>query len=315
MIQPDDIDGAICAMQKLCEVAMPAPHYLKLPISLTDEELMDGDPLFVFCAFSVAVTWNLFLFPLAIGLTVTWSGIRTMVLAVELFLFFCLMVFSFVVRNIEIAELRPYLTRDELLWPYIGGFALVLYAASTTSALVAAFAPVSSTIGQLAIWNRWGVTNEHALLALLKGTCITALLLGTYTTNKDMFIFFKSVAAERMRQRWLAGFLKDTYKSLSNRVRSAEAHGNKALTEKWNGGYPPDLNLTAIHKSLRKTDVQVMRHIWDEIVKREQGIPSWMINVPGIAAWAAEVEHCIDSGAGHQTAERDRPLGSESTER
>src|ERR1700687_1401876 len=200
-------------------------HYLKLPISLTDQELMDGDPLVVFIAFSVAVTWNLFLLPLTIGLTVAWSGVRTVVLAGELFLFFCVLVFSFIVRNIKIAELRPYLTRDELLWPYIGSAALALYAASTTGVLIAVFAPASSVIAQLAIWNRWGIPNEQVILALLKGICIVALLLGTYTTNKDMFIFFKSVAAERMRQRWLHGFLKDTYKSLPNRVRNAEAQG------------------------------------------------------------------------------------------
>jgi hypothetical protein len=272
------------------------PHYLKLPLSLTDEELMDGDPLVVFIAFSVAVTWNLFLLPMTIGLTAAWSGVRTVVLAGELFFFFCVLVFSFIVRNRKIAELRPYLTRDELLWPYIGAVALVLYAASTAVVLIAAFAPVSSAIAQLAFWNRWGITNEHAIIALLKGTCIVALLLGTYTTNKDMFIFFKSVAAERVRQRWLHGFLKDTYKSLPTRVRNAEAHGNKALREIWNGGYPRHLNLIAIHRSLREADIQVMHRIWDEIVRREQGTPSWMIDVPGIAAWAAQVEHCISFG-------------------
>jgi hypothetical protein len=271
------------------------PHYLKPPVSLTDQELLDGDPLVVFIAFSVAVTWNLFLLPLTIGLTAAWSGIRIGVLAAELFLFFCALVFSFVVRNIKIAELRPYLTREELLWPYIGGVALVLYAASTTVVLIAAISPVSPTIARLAVWNRWGITDEHAILSLLKGTCIVALLLGTYTTNKDMFIFFKSIAAERMRQRWLRGFLKDTYPSLRGRVKNAEAHGNKALKEIWNSGYPP--HLTSSHQSLRKADIEVMHRIWNEIAKHDQSVPGWMIDVASIAAWADRVEHCISSGS------------------
>ncbi len=47
---------------------------LKPPDSMTDRELLDGDPVVVFIAFSVAVTWNFFLLPLTIGLTAAWGA-------------------------------------------------------------------------------------------------------------------------------------------------------------------------------------------------------------------------------------------------
>lgn len=58
-------------------VADPSESLLGVPLvspeSMTDLQLLDGDPLIVFMAFSVAVTWNLFLLPLVIGLTAAWG--------------------------------------------------------------------------------------------------------------------------------------------------------------------------------------------------------------------------------------------------
>src|SRR5437899_1437503 len=49
----------------------PSEH-LDLPDSLKDQVLFDGDPLVIFMAFSVAVTWIQFVVPLTIGLTAAW---------------------------------------------------------------------------------------------------------------------------------------------------------------------------------------------------------------------------------------------------
>jgi len=90
-------------------------RHSKHPHSLNDYELFDGDPLVVFIAFSLSVTWNLFLMPLAVGLTAAWGGAYLAIIVLELIGFCCILVFSFRVREQKIARLCPYLTRDELL--------------------------------------------------------------------------------------------------------------------------------------------------------------------------------------------------------
>ena len=265
--------------------------------SLTDRELLDGDPLVVFIAFSVAVTWNLFLLPLVVGLTAAWAGVQLGVLAAEMCLFFGFLAFSFWMRNVKIGELKPYLTREELWWPYIGGTLLVLYATATCVVLIAAISDVLPAIKHLAIWTQWGISNEHAAMFLVKLTCVLALLLGTYAANKDMFIFFKTVAAEKMRQRWLKSFVQETYPVLKDRVEHAkskipfDSQANHPLLVLWGDGCPPTVST---HDEFRKAGRPFVQSLWRDLIKGRSGAASWMLDIPRIADWAARVEDFLD---------------------
>ena len=264
--------------------------------SLTDRELLDGDPLVVFIAFSVAVTWNLFLLPLTVGLTAAWTGVRLGVLAGEMCLFFGILAFSFYVRNVKIAELRPYLTREELLWPVFGSIGLLLYAGATGVVLLAALSDGWPIAARLAVWTRWGISNEHAAVFLVKLVCILALLLGTYTANKDMFVFFKTVAAERMRQRWLHYFVNETYPLLKERVKSVisqlpiETRDADPLYQLWGDGSPETVST---HDEFRKAGRDFIANLWAELVNHRSGSASWMLDIPRIADWAARVEESL----------------------
>lgn len=276
--------------------------------SLTDQELLDGDPLVVFIAYSVAVTWNLFLLPLAVGLTAAWAGVRLGVLAVEMCLFFGLLTLSFRMRNIKIAALRPYLTREELLWPYVGAIGLFLYATATGVVLIAALSEVLPVVEGLAVWTQWGISNAQAAIFLIKLICIVALLLGTYTANKDMFIFFKTVTAEKMRQRWLNLFVQETYPPLKDRVECvksqipAVAHANHQLLLLWGDGCPQTLST---HDEFRKAGRPFVQSLWRELINGRSGAASWMLDIPRIAEWAARIEESLDLYASETNTQGD----------
>jgi len=271
-------------------------HKLIPPDSMTDLELLDGDPLVVFIAFSVSVTWNCFLLPLTIGLTAGWGGARLSFLAIELFLFLVFLTFSVLVRQVKIRELKPYLTREELLWPYFTGIAFVLFAGTTGVVTIAAMRDAYPALGHLALWNRWAITDEHAAVFMLKAVCILSLLLGTYTTNKDMFIFFKTVAAERMRQRWVETFVRDTYPDLKQRVENAinnipiAEREADSLVRRWNHGHP---DVISTHDALKKAGPKFVRELWIELINRRSGAASWMLDIPSIANWAADLEDML----------------------
>ena len=134
------------------------------PKQLTDRELLDGDPLVVFMAFSVAVTWNLFLMPLTIALTAAGGG-GLPVLASEMTAFFGLFWFSFKVRNQKIDELRPYLTREELLWRPLGAIALSIYLVATLLVGLTALFSQGLPIGRLAsTWRSWDPTSPRTAI-------------------------------------------------------------------------------------------------------------------------------------------------------
>jgi len=125
------------------------------PESLTDYELLDGDPLVVFIAFSVAVSWNLFLLPLTIGLT-TIAGADMIFVGAEMFVFFGILTFSFHIRNKKIQQLNPYLTREELLWGPIGYVGLAVYFIAPLVTLVDIAASHGFTVAtDLAVWTLW----------------------------------------------------------------------------------------------------------------------------------------------------------------
>ncbi len=273
------------------------PSNLRPPHSLTDREILDGDPLVVFIAFSVAVTWNFFLLPLTIGLTAAWKGAKLWILALELALFVAILAFSLLVRNSKIRELNPYRTREELLWPFLSGLVLFFYGVSAVLVIASALPQINAHLSRLLIWNRWGISNVQASLFLIKTVCVLSLLVATYTTNKDMFIFFKSVAAERMRHRWLHSFFHERYGDLQKRVESVlldippEARESDPLNQRWNDGCP---EIICVHEALKNTDDSTRLLLWKDLVRRHSGL-SWMLDIPSIAEWESQVEHELNS--------------------
>jgi hypothetical protein len=117
--------------------------------------LLDGDPLVVFIAFSIAVSWNLFLLPFTIGLTAGHTGASLSLLALELLAFWCTLGFSFYVRNKKIIELNPYLTREELLWSPLSKIATVAYGAGFVVVVLAALS--EQGVSWLTVWPRPGI--------------------------------------------------------------------------------------------------------------------------------------------------------------
>jgi hypothetical protein len=277
-------------------------RHIKHPHSLSDRELLDGDPLVVFIAFSVAVTWNLFMLPLAIGLTAAWGGVRFPVIAVELAIFCGVLIFSFRVRASTINRLCPYLTREELLWPVFGAIGMLVYLLGLGVVTIAALPDAVPTIQRLAVWNQYGIANDRAAIFAIKTICVLSLLVGTYTANKDMFIFFKTMAAERMRQRWLQDFIKEGYPRLEQQVArhksklAPNAHRHDAVIGLWNGGLP---TIVSTHDAIRQGGDLFTTALWNDLHRRQGGIPVWMFDIPRIADWAAQLEDALDRYSGH----------------
>lgn len=276
------------------DVAAPT---LYRPYSLTDYQLFDGDPVVVFVAASVGVTWNFFLIPLTIGLTVAWAGAQLGTLAFELFLLAGFLSGSFIARNWQIAKLRPYLTREEKLWPLLGWMVVIAYWMVTVAIVLVALAKHFPAITELKLWAIWRFPTERDALFMLKLICVGSLLLGTYTTNKDMFVFFKTFATERMRERWLHFFLKD-FEGLAERVERAlsdippELREFDPLKSKWNGGFPP---LESVHSAFKGEGQKDLIILWAELVNKRQGVATWMIDVPPIAQWAEDVRSTLEA--------------------
>jgi len=278
------------------------------PAALTDAELLDGDPLVVFMAFSIAVSWSLFLLPLVIGLTAAWNK-RPGLLAIEMFVFSLILFFNFRVRSQKVNQLNPYLTREELLWPLISGAAFVLYVVTGLVLLAAAFPAVVPHRFGPSSWIWFGSSYGEDAAFLLKFSCIASLVLGTYTVNKDMFIFFKSASAERMRQCWLQEFVTNIYPDLAARIRALESKmlGNtfdsSHLARRWRYG-PASIST---HDSFKKGDSPSARGLWTALISpppdtESRGtniqpkpepplpVPVWLLDVPAIARWVSEIE-------------------------
>ncbi|MGO9540974.1 MAG: hypothetical protein ACLPN2_10330, partial [Terriglobales bacterium] len=265
------------------------------PESLTDFELLDGDPVVVFMAFSVAVSWSLFLLPLVIGLTEAWSR-RWGVLSIEMFVFSGLLASNFVVRSQKVKLMRPYLTREELLWPLMSGTAFMLYLSTATVLLFAAFPSTVPLSLRLSAWNRFGFTIDQVGMFLLKTSCIASLVLGTYTVNKDMFIFFKAASAERMRGCWLKDFFANTYSKLDERVHHATAHMTSEVKEAdglWNEWKEGPTSISD-HNAFKEPHSEPARVLWEKLVKRRGKVPIWILDIPSIAHWAFDIERKLD---------------------
>ena len=72
----------------------------KLPEHITDLALLDRDPLVVFSAFSVGVSWNMYFVSLVVSLTaVSGTFANAWVFAIELLAFWCFLTFSLIVSK------------------------------------------------------------------------------------------------------------------------------------------------------------------------------------------------------------------------
>jgi hypothetical protein len=272
------------------------PSNLKLPESLTDFELLDGDPVVVFMAFSVAVSWSLFLLPLVIGLTEAWNR-RWGVLSAEMFVFSGVIASNFVWRNHKVKQMRPYLTREELWWPLMSGTAFLLYLSTATVLLLAAFPNIIPLHIRLSAWNALGFTFEQAGAFLLKTSCIASLVLGTYTVNKDMFIYFKAASSETMRGCWLKEFFANRYSKLDERVHHATSHMSPEekqvdwLWNQWNEG-PTSIS---DHGSFNGPRSEAASLLWKKLVESRGKVPVWMLDIPSIARWSWDLENELNA--------------------
>jgi len=286
----------------------------KSPECLTDYELFDGDPLVVFIAFGAAVSWNLFLMPLALSLTAALSGSRVMYSGLVMILFLWFLTFSFSVRQKKLDQLRPYLTREEQLWPVFHRIAWTLCFLAILVVLFVGLSPLANGVDGLKL----------ASLAI-KLVCVAALLASTYTVNKDMFVFFKAVGAERMRVRWLDVFFKETYPRLEADVKHAISDRSwksaKSLERLWKPG--PRASASS-HAATRGGRVGGPNPMWSWFVARHNGAatgaesgacclaerhslaPDWMLDVPSISEWSKKVEKHLKRYRDH----RAQPDGS-----
>jgi hypothetical protein len=137
-----------------------------------------------------------------------------------------------------------------------------------------------------------GILTYHASLVLLKTVSILSLLVGTYTTNKDMFIFFKSIAAERMRVLWLESFRK-RHEDLKKRVVAQTSGGQRDdLIRTWNAGCPQ--NLVSTHEAFTSEGQKHLVRVWDEFIAGRSGTAIWLLDVPRIANWEKKVEESLN---------------------
>jgi hypothetical protein len=277
------------------------PEELTPPESLTDLELLDGDPLVVFMAYSVAVSWSLFLLPLLIGLSAAW-GMRPGVFALEMFLFSIMLVSNFRVRNQKVKQLKPYLTREELLWPLMSGGAFVLYASTFVVLIFSIFPHAVPVALRPSAWLWQGYSYEQAAIILLKTSCLACLVLGTYTVNKDMFIFYKAASAERMRDCWLKDFLENKYPKLNQKIHHrtlhmpAEVRAADSVWQRWSSGP----SVISNHDSFKEPNSESARLLWKRVVNRDGDVPIWMLDVPSIACWFWEIERDLKKAEGRR---------------
>ncbi len=271
--------------------AAEKPLKQELPETLTDQKLLDGDPAVVFMAYSVAVSWSLFLLPLVVGLTVAWAN-NLAVLSIEMFSFSIILVSNFNTRSQKVRRMKPYLTREELFWPWIGRAAFALYLITAITLLIGAFPSIVPASVRGSNWFWLCLTNGQVGMFLLKTSCLACLILGTYTVNKDMFIFFKSASAERMQRCWLRDFFEKEYASLEREVHRAISHlpadsqKTDPIWKEWIDGP----RVVSNHDTFKEAGSEPARLLWKRLVSTRGRVPIWMLDVPSIARWASDLK-------------------------
>ena len=167
----------------------------------TDLGLLDGDPLVVFVAFSVAVSWMMHLIPLIISLTmINQVFARTEVLVPEIAVLWLTQVWNVIVRRRQYRQLGVYRTREEYLWTYFeDGYLIGLLLVG--GIICRQWWPNSITEVVTYDIDAWSIT-------ALKILMIVSIVWALYVTNKDLFIFFKAKTSDDIRQRWFDRFLQ-----------------------------------------------------------------------------------------------------------
>jgi hypothetical protein len=289
---------------------------------ITDLQVFDGDPLVVFIAFSVSVSWNLFLFALIVSLTLLGGGFNEpWLIAVELLAFSGIITYSMVTRHQKYRILSTYRTSEEKLWVPGQWVVVTVWIAETTLAVWVALsvqcgAVNTSFLCSIEAPRSWAVHLESWYLFTLKAICLVAFTLALYVTNKDLFVFFKSRSSEEMRQRWLTDFVR-VYPALERRVdetfrllgvsksaagniakqadKSAGHEGVRLLEKVWNKGRPPDEYIREVSETFGRragSEGEGMR--WRSLLAGDSAVASWMFDVPGIGAWVHDVELCME---------------------
>ncbi len=290
------------------------------PYDVTDYQLFDGNPLIVFMAFATAVSWNFYLVPLVISLTLISPNLDNLwVIGCELAAFWGTLFFSLLVRHTQYLRLSTYRTRDERLWALGEIIFLVLLAgillfASDTiltqlcgsqhsGFCLAALAPMQA--------KQW-------LLLMLKSLCLISFLLGLYATNKDFFVFFKAKVSNEIRERWLKEFvikyphLEEQVKKQVEKLKNTDGRAADDLFSIWNEGAPwpgyiregfsPYIHLKEKDKNCLKgangpssgstpNKEKICRPDprWNQLIKGKPTVGAWMFDVPGIAAWEHDI--------------------------
>lgn len=268
------------------------------PIDITDWQLFDGDPLVVFVAFSTGVSWNLYFLALTLGITATSGGFTAAwLVAGELLFFYVFFVLSLILRHQKYMVLRTYRTGDERLWTPGEWLAGILFGGAT---LFACWVAVTQLCGgsrqgicALALSSAANSTAEGAFLVVLKVLSVLALALGLYVTNKDFFVFFKAKMSDEMRERWLRDFV-GAYPQLMQRVNAAlettPADGTgDPLRRLWHDGCPPPSYI----REKFSPNAGDSNERWRRLLEGASTVAAWMFDVPGIAAWAYDLDYCL----------------------
>jgi hypothetical protein len=250
--------------------------------ALSDREIIDGDPLVFFTAYSMGTSWSFFTLPIALGLTMAWPVRHIFLCGVEIVILTTLLGWALWGRNQSLRKLSIYLTNEERSWPVLSGIVLFLL-------YVAALDVFLTDI--LLVRYRW------IAIDTLKVICIGSLMLGTYVLNKEVFVYFKANAVERLRTAWLQDFLRD-FPELSQRVQarladsSIDAKHRSALASCWNEGVP---TLRSAHDEFRAgEDLESLELMWSSMLRDGAGAYAWAVDVPEIASWDNKLEILLE---------------------
>lgn len=272
------------------------PHQDSRLQSLSDYALFDGDPLVIYVAWSVFASWMLYLLPFAISLAALVADLaHVRAMASLLTLFAPILVYSVGLRAAQYRRLRTYRTREEQLWPVFNAVTGLVYLVVTGYFWYSAVSGRSMPFDGL----------------LLKLTAVAALIFGMYVTNKDLFVFFKAMSSDQMRQRWFDDFVARVHPAMQARVgqllsalpSSSAVRGQ--LAQEWQDGTLP---LRLVHRGMWENADRATigiaqsssRKTWTDarlsVSDLHDGcsvVPSWMFDVPHVARWAARVEGLI----------------------
>lgn len=281
------------------ELQFLSEAHRNLPEHITDLDLLDRDPLVVFSAFSVGVSWNMYFVSLVVSLTaVSGTFANAWVFSFELFAFWCFLTFSLIVRNKKRKELATYRTRDEHLWAAFEWAFVGVWFLGTVCTFIAACAMTPAVgiwnFNRLAFWSTFGIDNITMVVSILKIISLGGLFFGLYVTNKDFFVYFKSKTSDRMRRQWLFYFIDNSYPNLKRRIAAiTSSHSESGTSEPrdlWNEGCPPPKFVRTASSAHSNPNVR-WRYLFDKV--RRRAVATWMFDVSGIALWESALEQQI----------------------